>query len=180
MIRKYSALFIIVSLALVNTACNTCQNCNGLKTSTQMQIDKIDQSLEEPREHFTFMVDNAILHDMSIADVHFVPHTAELSGTGAARLNRMATLLDTYGGIVRYETLSTDDEMVNRRLEHVREYLALTGCDMSRVQIKTMISGGRGMTATRAFMVEGNATTVKPQGPPPAPVVQINNVPPSK
>ena len=180
MIRKYPALIVVASLALVNTACNTCQNCKELKTSTDMQIEKIDQSREEPREHFTNMLDNAILQDMSIADVHFVPHTAELSGTGASRLNRMATLLDTYGGIVRYETYNTDDEMVKHRLEHVREYLALTGCDMGRVQIKAMISGGRGITATRAFAVEGNATTIKPQGPPPAPVVQINNVPPSK
>jgi hypothetical protein len=127
-------------------------------------MELIAKSREEPREHFTYMVDNAMLHDMSVADVHFVPHTAELSGTGAARLNRMATLLDAYGGTVRYETFSTDDAMVKHRLEHVREYLALTGCDMGRVEIKAMISGGRGLAATKAIQVDLKGTAKDAKG----------------
>ncbi len=158
MIRKYPELFVVGVLALVSTACNTCPDCKELKTSTDLQIEKIDQSREVPPEHFTNMLDNAILQDMSIADVHFVPHTAELSGTGAARLNRMATLLDAYGGTVRYETFDTNEEMVKNRLEHVREYLALTGCDMGRVAIKAMMSGGRGMAATKAIQVDVKGT----------------------
>lgn len=164
MIRKYPALFVVAPLALVNSACHTCPNCNALKTSTDLQIEKIDKSREEPPEHFTNMLDNAILQDMSVADVHFVPHTAELSGTGAARLNRMATLLDAYGGIVRYETFSTNEELVKHRLEHVREYLALTGCDMGRVEIKAMMSGGRGMTATKAMQVDAKGTAKAASG----------------
>ena len=164
MIGKYSSLIVVASLALVNTACNTCHSCKSFKTSTDLQLELIAKSREEPREHFTYMADNAMLHDMSIADVHFVPHTTELSGTGAARLNRMATLLDTYGGIVRYETFNTDEEMVKHRLEHVREYLALTGCDMGRVQIKAMISGGRGLTASKAMMVDAKGTAKDAKG----------------
>lgn len=161
MIGRFTSLIVIVgaSLTLANSACNTCPNCNKLKTATNLQIELIDKSLEEPREHFTNMADNAMLHDMSVADIHFVPHTAELSGTGAARLNRMATLLDAYGGTVRYDTLSTDEGMVQHRLEHVREYLALTGCDMGRVEIKAMISGGRGMSASKAIVVDAKGTT---------------------
>ena len=158
MIGKYGSLMVVASMALMNSACNTCQKCNEFKTTTDLQVDMIDKSLEEPREHFTNMADNAMLHDMSVADIHFVPHTAELSGTGAARLNRMATLLDTYGGTVRYETFDTDEAFVKLRLEHVREYLALTGCDMGRVEIKAMISGGRGLTATKAIIVDATGT----------------------
>jgi hypothetical protein len=66
--------------------------------------------------------------------------------------------LDTYGGTVRYETFNTDEEMVKNRLDHVHEYLALTGCDMGRVQVKAMISGGRGMTASKAIIVEAKGT----------------------
>lgn len=102
------------------------------------------------------MVDNAILHDMSIADIHFIPHSKELSGTGVARLDRMAPLLDTYGGMVRYETVLIDEEMVASRLDQVREYLDLTGCDMSRVELKVMLSGGRGMPASDAIQAEEN------------------------
>jgi len=117
--------------------------------------------MEEGKNQFgayrNHMVNNAILHDMSIADIHFIPHSIELSGTGVARLNRMAPLLDTYGGIVRYETMLMDDEMIASRLDQVREYLDLTGCDMSRVELKVMLSGGRGMPASDAIQGEENA-----------------------
>jgi len=164
MIRKYPTLIVVASLVLANTGCNNCPECKKFKTATDLQVEMIDKSLEEPREHFTNMADNAMLHDMSIADIHFVPHTTELSGTGAARLNRMATLLDTYGGTVRYETFNTDEAFVKQRLDHVHEYLALTGCDMERVQVKAMISGGRGMTASKAMIVETKGTAKDAKG----------------
>ena len=163
MIRKYPTLIVVASLALVNTACNDCKDCKKFKTATDLQVEKIDKQMEEPREYRSNMADNAMLHDMSVADIHFVPHTAELSGTGAARLNRMATLLDTYGGVVRYETLDTDAAFVKQRLDHVHEYLALTGCDMGRVQVKAMISGGRGMAASKAIIVEAKGTVKDPK-----------------
>jgi len=154
MIGKYGSLIVVASVALVNTACNTCQKCANIDTATDVQVEKMDDSMEVPQEHFVTMADNAMLHDMSVADFHFVPHTTELSGTGAARLNRMATLLDTYGGTVRYETLNTDEAFVQLRIDHVHEYLALTGCDMGRVDVKAMISGGRGIAADRAIPID--------------------------
>jgi len=163
MIRKYPALIVVALLTLVNTACENCNDCKKFKTATDLQVEKIDDQIEQPREYIANMSDNALLHDMSVADFHFVPHTAELSGTGAARLNRMATLLDTYGGTVRYETFNTDEAFVKHRLEHVHEYLALTGCDMGRVQVKAMLSGGRGMAASKAIMLIPN-TTVDSKG----------------
>lgn len=159
MIRMYPTLIVVASLALVNTACNDCNDCKKFKTATDLQVEKIDKQIEQPHEHLTNMADNAMLHDMSVADIHFVPHTAELSGTGAARLNRMAKLLDTYGGTVRYETFNADEAFVKQRLNHVHEYLALTGCDMGRVQVKGMISGGRGMSASSAMQLIPNTMT---------------------
>jgi len=120
--------------------------------------------METPRAHLTYMVDNALLHDMSIAEIHFVPHTRELSGTGIARLDRMAMMLDTYGGTVRYETDVTDEAFVQKRLDHVHEYLATTGCDMSRVEVKAMMSGGRGMSAVKALAAEARAAQVESEG----------------
>jgi len=107
---------------------------------------------------FTFMADNAMLHDMSIADIHFVPHTSELSGTGVARLTRMAKLLEIYGGTVRYETFEKDEALVEARLDHAREFIAGTGCDMDRVKVETMISGGRGLKATEAIRIMEEGT----------------------
>jgi hypothetical protein len=156
MFRKYAWSTLMLSLFAASTA------CNRDLTATQMQHAKMDETMAAPRAHLVYMADNALLHDMSVADLHFVPHTHELSGTGIARLDRMAVLLDTYGGTVRYETFSTDARFVQARLDHVREYIATTGCDMGRVEVKAMLSGGRGMSAEKAIAAEEKAAA--PQG----------------
>lgn len=156
--RLFSVL--LLSLFAIMTA------CNRDVTTTQMQHTRMDTTMATPRAHLTYMVDNALLHDMSIAEIHFVPHTRELSGTGIARLDRMAMMLDTYGGTVRYETDITDEEFVQKRLDHVHEYLATTGCDMSRVEVKAMMSGGRGMSAVKALAAEDKAAQAEGAGGP--------------
>ena len=131
--------------------------CNGNLPTTEMQHERMDEMRAAPRPHLAYMVDNATLHDMSLADIHFVPHTTELSGTGIMRLDRMAVMLDTYGGTVRYDTTLTDEFMVAKRLEHVSDYLATTGCDMGRVKLEAALAGGRGMPADDAITAREQA-----------------------
>lgn len=100
------------------------------------------------------MIDNGAAHDMSVADVHFVPHGTELNDLGVHRLDRLILVLDRYGGIVRYETLETDEDTMGARLASVERYLATAGLDMTRIQVKSMMSGGRGATAARAAAAE--------------------------
>ncbi len=108
---------------------------------------------------FSQMVDQAGASDMSVADIHFVPHTSELNSTGTMRLDSLATTLGTYGGTVRYETDSRDPKVIDERVAHVREYLVTTGIDMARV---TVAAGPAGSHRTRAadairIMYEGTA-----------------------
>ncbi len=126
--------------------------CTAGRTATDIQIAQMDKSKQEFGAYLDHMVDNAILHDMSVADIHFIAHTSELSGVGEARLNRMARLLNTYGGTVRYETLLKDEALIQQRLGHVRDYLSLTGCNMERVRFAAMMSGGRGMPGDEAVI----------------------------
>ena len=139
-----------------------CTGCNKNLTTTDVQTARMAEAREDPRPHLAHMVDNAMVQDMSVADFHFVGHTSELSGTGAARLDRLAHILGMYGGTVRYETQLTDEELIQQRLSHVQEYLALAGCDMERVDVIAMISGGRGMPARKAIEIEERGT--KPPG----------------
>ncbi len=132
--------------------------CHRVHTATDLQVERLEEMRHDPRQHWRDMADNALLHDMSLADMHFVPHTAELNGTGVARLDRLSPLLDVYGGTVRYDTELTDDALVQKRLVHVREYIAMSGCNMDRVQVKTMMSGGRGMTAEEAIGIRRRGT----------------------
>ena len=142
-----------------------CHDDNGerkVKTATEIYSEKMDVQKCKGIPALLDMSDNAILQDMSIADLHFVAHTAEISGTGAARLDRMAALLEAYGGTVRYETYNDDVTLVEQRLTHVREYLTLTGCNMSRVQVQAMMSGGRTIPASEAIAAADRSTTKNP------------------
>lgn len=132
--------------------------CNRPFSSTEVQESRMEATRNREQAHFTYMADNAIAQDMSIADIHFVGHTVELSGVGVNRLDRMAQFLNTYGGTVRYETFRVEDELIKQRLDHVREYLAMINCDMSRVEVATGISGGRGMPAYTAIEIDDRGT----------------------
>jgi hypothetical protein len=107
----------------------------------------------ELQKPFIYMNDNAMLADMSLTDIHFVPHTAELNSLGAHRLDRYAQLLDTYGGTLRYDTELTDDELVAARMQHIKDYLATTNINPERVQVTRDMAGGKGMLAAEAIIV---------------------------
>lgn len=139
-------------------------SCSQFKSRTDMQTEHIEDARSSFGSYFTDMTDNAIQSDGSIADIHFVPHTTELSGLGVKRLDRMARLLDTYGGTVRYETTLGDTPMVKERLDHVREYLTLSGCDMARVKVAIGRAGGTGMPGDEAVRKFNDGTAVKADG----------------
>ncbi len=145
----------VVACCAALTAIVGCHGKN--RGAVQLDMARMDEAREQPRTHLANMVDNAILHDMSLADFHFVPHSTELSGSGVARLDRMALMLDTYGGVVRYEASTTDEKLIKGRLDHVEEYLTLVGCSMEKVAIATGLSGGRGMSVAKSIEAEDAA-----------------------
>lgn len=153
MLARYQYLGVVASLVGALSGCG-----NKMKTGTQMSAERMDEAREHAMEHLTDMSDNAALHDMSLADIHFVPHTGELSGTGEHRLDRLAPMLEHYGGTVHYETSETDKTQVDLRLAHVRDYLKLAGCDMGKVKVEVGLSGGRGTSADHAIKVAKRGT----------------------
>jgi outer membrane protein OmpA-like peptidoglycan-associated protein len=142
---------MVAGVALAGAGCH---GPNRDQTATQLHLSHMDQARANYGQHLDDMVDNAILHDMSLADHHFVPHSSEISGTGVRRLDRMAHLLSTYGGTVHYQTDAANADLVNRRLEHVKEYLTVAGCDMDRVNIKAGMGTGRLNPAGKAMEIE--------------------------
>lgn len=144
MLRPTGRSIPFLGLVLIPTACSTMQSTNDIQTA------KMNEMKSAYGEHFTYMIDNAILRDMSIADGHFIRHTSELSGVGTARLERLARMLNTYGGTVRYDTALDDEPLVAQRIEHVREFLVLSGCDLERVEFAVMGPGGRGLPGREA------------------------------
>lgn len=153
MFATHTRWFLPALLVAAAPACH-----KDYPTASRLQLDLMDESRSSAMGHLTDMSDNALLADMAIADFHFVGHSAELSGTGAARLERMACLLKHYGGTIHYETRKSDKALVDKRLEHVREYLKLAGCDMNKVTVEVGLAGGRGMAASDAIKVSQRGT----------------------
>jgi hypothetical protein len=98
-----------------------------------------------------YMVDNAMLYDMSVGDVHFVPHSAQVNSLGARRLNRYAELLQGIGGTVHYDGGPGDDPLTQSRVATIRDYLATAGLDMKSVTVEAGVSRGRGARASDAI-----------------------------
>lgn len=136
-----------MTLVLVVSGCASL----GHKTATDWQLDLMKDMGGRSHTHEQDMIDNAVLADLSLAEFHFIPHSGELSGSGVARLDRMAPLLDAYGGTVRYAANVADEELVKERIAQVREYLSMTGCNMDRVTIEPGLAGGRGVLARHAL-----------------------------
>ncbi len=150
----------LVPLLLVATT----SALTGCESSSKRQHARMDVSKASAGQHFDQMVTNAALHDRSVADLHFISHSSELSGTGELRLNRLAAILNTYGGTLRYETVMADAAMIEKRVANVREYLSLVGCNMAAVDIAVMRSGGHGMSATEAMAKTERGTSPDQQG----------------
>lgn len=148
--------FQIVAWAVVTLALVGCESAARLEP---VRARTVTQGRAAMERFYQPMVVNAAAQDMSIADFHFVPHTTVLNNTGEVRLDMLLGILDQHGGIVRYDTPATDEKMIQSRLDSIRSYLADAGCDMSRVDVKTMLSGGRGMSAASAMEIAARGTT---------------------
>jgi hypothetical protein len=87
------------------------------------------------QDHFVYMTDNAALADASVADIHFEPRLADLNGLGVRKLTRLGELMSVGGGAIHYETIETDKQLVDARLEAVRTFLKTTGYDANKITV---------------------------------------------
>lgn len=102
-------------------------------------------------DYYTYHNDQGMLADMSISDIHFVPHTTALSGTGEARLERYAELLATRDGTIAYDTMQTDPELIEKRMDTAQAFLAQALPGKRKFNVEMGPPGGRGMTSREAI-----------------------------
>ncbi len=119
------------------------------------------QSMSEMRLELSMthqaMTDSALMHDMSLADIHFVPHTSHLNLLGMRRLDRYVDLLNEYGGTLYLESVDTREESLSQRREQVVAYLDDVGVENDRITVASGVSAGSGMSATEAIEVKKQA-----------------------
>lgn len=105
---------------------------------------------------YAYMQDAALLADMSLSDVHFLPHRALLTSLGEQRLSRLALLVKEYGGSIRLSSDITDTTLLNKRVDSVVAFLTEAGVDMSPQTVVQDVPGGRGMTASEVLLILTN------------------------
>src|SRR5262245_48631541 len=90
------------------------------------------------QQNYAYMSDNAMLQEMCLYDIHFVPNQARLSGTGEARLERYVELLCDTGGTLNYLPPADDENLTKARLESAKKFLA----DASHGRLKVEVEVG--------------------------------------
>lgn len=143
-----SSLVIGLVLVLVSAGCQQ----PSQRLNSPPQGDTVNRS--PMQESYQAMVDNSLLADMSIADIHFAGATAQLSGTGEYRLSRLADICKVYGGEILYDTQLADGQLIQQRLQRVEEYLAAAGCDMDKCSVRQGIAASANMPAAQAIKAQ--------------------------
>jgi hypothetical protein len=105
------------------------------------------------QEHYVNMTDNAMLADMAVAPVHFIPHSSELNSLGARRLKRYSEILRIYGGTLRYEPGERDIDLREERPGEIKRFLVSCGLDDTQFAVTSALPGGRGMNAGVAIEI---------------------------
>jgi hypothetical protein len=119
------------------------------------------------QEPFVAMVDNAAQEDLSLADIHFVPQTAELNSLGLQRLSKCAVTLARYGGTLRYDPQTKDRALIDGRLVTLEHALADAGMDMTKVSVAVGMAaqvGRSGADAVRAGKAASGMSTMPSGG----------------
>ncbi len=121
------------------------------------------ENTSELRDTYDQMIDNALLADMSVTDIHFLPDRAALNTLGQERLSRLSELVKMYGGSIRFNTGLTDDALIQERAKAIIAFLAGEGLDTTSAVLVRELPGGRGIDATQAILIRANEGTYKPQ-----------------
>lgn len=103
------------------------------------------------------MVDSALLRDVALTDIHFVPHQAALNELGHLRLERYIDLLQEHGGTLRIEGRNANEDFVRARTDSVVTYLAAQGVDRNRIAVAPGVRAGTGMAAVEGIEVKKRA-----------------------
>lgn len=125
------------------------------------------ENVNDMQGTFVYMTDNALLSNMTVSDMHFLPHRALLSPVGEERVRRLASLMDAYGGTIRLNSDEEDTALVDARLKAVKDYLTELGVDTTKEVVQADLPGGRGMDANQAIMIraaQGGFTPAKKSG----------------
>lgn len=150
----------ILAPALAALACQQPEETSTINTPPTDPAE----SRRELAQFFAYHQDQGMVSDRSLADIHFIPGSTHLSGTGEARLARYAELFSDSGGTLTYDTRIKDSSLVNGRLDAARKFLAQYNVGGPQIQVALGMPGGRGMSAFETSAGQAVAQQPEPRG----------------
>ena len=150
-------LVVVAAVSLLVVGCNT----PGSRLNAPPHGRACETS--DLQGTFTYMADNALLADMTVNDSHFLPHRTLFNDLGQRRLGRLASLMEAYGGTIRFNTALTDEDLIERRVALVVDFLAEAGIDTTQDVVMRDMPGGEGMSATEAILIKAKEGTYDPE-----------------
>ncbi|MCG3128788.1 MAG: hypothetical protein CHACPFDD_03681 [Phycisphaerae bacterium] len=151
-------------LVLWLTACEAQQSAEpGADAPNTAGATQAEVPAHELSGTFAYMADNALLADMTVTDMHFLPHRARLSVTGEQRVRRLAELMGAYGGTIRLNSDETDGALIEQRAKAVVTMLTELGVDTTTEVLRPDLAGGRGRGAVEAILIKKHEGTYKPK-----------------
>ncbi len=148
-------------------ACAAVLSVVGCDHGNQQPADyniALDEARVDSDARLQAMVDNGMLQDMSMAALHFVPHTSVLNSLGERRLERYADLLEIHGGTLHYQATTLDKGFNEARMASISTFLAETGIAGDRITIEPGLSMGRGIAAVEAIQIKERAFSPEQEG----------------
>ncbi|MBU0638579.1 MAG: hypothetical protein KKB50_06920 [Planctomycetes bacterium] len=135
--------------------------CNSPNARLNAPPHGIPPATHELQGTYVYMNDNALLEDMAVSDVHFLPHRRLLNTLGEERLLRLASLVEAYGGTIRFSTALEDEALIEERTETILAFLAEAGLDTTAELLRRDLPGGRGLDANEVILIKANEATYK-------------------
>ena len=111
---------------------------------------------------YVYMTDTALLADMTVCDMHFLPHRALLNDLGEQRLSRLASLMEAYGGAIYFSTDLQSEDLIAERMNTIVDFLAQAGIDTYQEVVVCDLPGGEGMESKQALVIYENEGMYKP------------------
>lgn len=115
------------------------------------------------RGMYVYMADNAILSDMTVSDLHFVPNRPMLNSLGQERVQRLAGLIDAYGGVIHFNSDATDAALLKDRTQAILTCLAEAGVDARPELVRADMPADSGMNATEVLLIRRNLGVYVPR-----------------
>ena len=150
---------LLVWIAALSLTCFACKSPQPRLNAPPHGTAEKTSQLQSMYEH---MIDNALLEEMTVSDIHFLPHRSILNTLGQQRLSRLASLMEAYGGEIRFNTNLEDEQLIDQRLDIVLEFLREAGLDTSAEILRRDLPGGPGIDATEAILIKLHEATYKP------------------